>query len=389
MPPLEAWEKVLINLGKYDSVGELDSHLKKQTCTDCHGGDSSEQDDPALAHAGLILDPSSIETNVCAECHEEIAQNVAGSMHQNLWGEQTAIAARAGVATFAECPKALKDGFAGECASCHATCGDCHVSRPDSVGKGFIKSHTFRKKPHQKNQCMACHGSRVAHDFMGDDETGRKPDVHFAKGMDCMDCHSGKEMHASAIGVPDRYHLPEAPTCEGCHAVQAANMYHQMHWDSVSCHVCHAQPYNSCTGCHTGGEWKKDAEYLEINPAEDFRIGRNPLPDRRFDFVTLRHVPVVPTSFNPWGGEDLLPAYDSVPTWKYTTPHSIRRWTPRTQNDEGLGCGAGCHLGAPADGSPANADLYLWAAEIEEQWPVEAGANDGVVVDGWLPNGWE
>lgn len=380
---------MFIDLGNKATVGELDSHLEAQSCSDCHGGQPDETADPEAAHVGLVADPSAPGVGACGSCHEDIEQSYASSMHLNLWGEQTAIAARAGVGSFSECPQALQDGFKGECASCHATCGDCHISRPDSVGKGFIGGHTFRRKPHQKNQCMACHGSRVAHDFMGDDETGRKPDAHFAKGMDCMACHSGEEMHASAEGVPDRYHVPEAPSCEGCHSeVESANTFHMMHWDSLSCQVCHAQPYNNCTGCHVGGAWKSDPEYLASNPAEDFRIGRNPIADRRFDFVALRHVPVVKTSFDPWGAAGALLAYDAAPTWKYTTPHSIRRWTSRTETDDADGCGASCHLGTP-HGSPQNADLYLWKATIDSNWPDEGPANAGVIVDEALPAGWE
>lgn len=384
---MEGWEKVHIDLGSKGSVAELDPHLERQSCTDCHGGDPAEADDPEAAHEGLVTDPSAIEHGACAECHEPIHGTYGGSMHLNLWGEQTAIAARAGVPTFAECPQALRDGFAGECSSCHASCGDCHVSRPDSVGKGFIKSHVFNKKPHQKNQCMACHGSRVAYDFMGDSETGRKPDAHFAKGMGCMACHTGTEMHADSTGVPDRYHVPEAPTCEGCHDVATDNVFHMMHWDTVSCQVCHAQPYNNCTACHTGGAWKSDPDYLEQNPEAGFRIGLNPFPDRRFKLVTLRHVPAARTSFDPWGAEGMLLAYDSVPTWKYTTPHSIRRWTGRTETD-GAGCGSACHLGSP-DGSPDNADLYLSQEYVDARWPDESAANTSVVVDGQLPEGWE
>jgi hypothetical protein len=388
VPPLEAWEKVFIKLsGK--TIEEIDVHLSILACTDCHGGDAHEQDDRALAHEGLIADPAGKEHLVCGQCHASITKGFANSLHLNLWGEMETIAARAGVDSFEQCPESLKSGFKGECGSCHASCGDCHVSRPDSVGKGFVSNHAFKSKPHQKNQCMACHGSRVAFDFMGDPENGRSPSAHFAKGMDCMKCHGAKEMHADAAGVKGgRYHLPEAPRCEDCHDIPEANEYHSTHWDDLSCHVCHGQPYNNCTACHTAGGWKTDEEYLSKNPALDFRIGVNPLPDRRHDFVTVRHAPVATSTYDNWGAQGTLVDYAALPTWKFATPHNVRRWTERTEVSGNGGCAANCHIGAPM-GDPANVKYYLFKDYVESNWPLEVEANQPVYVDDELPDGWK
>ena len=385
---MEGWEKVLIKLGKSASVADLDIHLKLKACEECHSGNSGEFEDPDIAHEGLIADPAAPEHGICVTCHGSIATPFANSMHWNLWGEQNAIAARAGVSTLAECPQSLQDGFKGECAACHAGCGDCHVSRPDGVGKGFIDSHKFKAKPHQKNQCMACHGSRIAFDFMGDSESGRAPDAHFAKGMDCMKCHGGKEMHAAAQDVADRFHLPEAPRCEDCHDIPESNVYHATHWDDLSCHVCHAQPYNNCTACHVGGAWKTDEEYLANSPTLDFRIGIDTDADRRAEFVTVRHAPVTPSSFDNWGVAGTLTDFDALPTWKFATPHSVRRWTERTEVSGNDGCAASCHVGAPM-GNPANAVYYLFEDYVGSNWPLEIEANQPVFVNGALPDGWE
>jgi hypothetical protein len=385
---LEAWEKIFINLGSKEKPGDLDIHMNLRSCVDCHGGDPAVQHDPEAAHAGLIADPSAPEHGACNDCHAQVADTYFNSMHATLQGEKQVLATRAGFDTFEQCPETLRNGFAGECSSCHATCGDCHISRPDTNGKGFIKDHRFQKKPHQLNQCMGCHGARIGFDFMGDDEVGRKPDIHFSKGMSCMSCHSGTEMHMAAGDAPDRYHLDGTPKCVDCHDVEEANAYHQQHWNDLSCHVCHAQAdYVNCAGCHVAGQYKKDPEYTENNPFEAFRIGRNPFLDRPHKYVTLRHAPTVPDTFEPWGYDGNLPAFDALPTWKYTTPHSIRRWTPRTEVPGGAGCGASCHLGTP-DGSPANAGIFLWRDEVLEKWPAEAGANEAVVVDDALPAGW-
>lgn len=387
MPPVEAWKKVLITLKKDTTVAQHDPHLALMSCVRCHGGDASELDDHHAAHEGLIVDPSASEVDQCRGCHEAIADSYRTSMHATLQGEKNAIAARVGVASFSECPQKMQDGFKGECASCHATCGDCHVSRPDSAGKGFIKSHQFQRTPHQKYQCMACHGSRIEHDFVGDSEAGRPPDVHFGKGLDCMSCHSGDEMHQAAGDAPDRYHLARAPRCEDCHRDAESNEHHQAHWDDLSCHVCHAQPYSSCTACHTGGGWKTDPAYQENNPWESFKIGLNPFEDRRYKYVTLRHAPVAPDSYDAWGEVDALKDFAALPTWKHATPHSVRRWTDRTVVPEGASCAASCHMGDPG-GGPENAAHYLFTSDVEGVGTEYVEANQGVVVDEHLPQGW-
>ena len=354
------------------------------------------------AHSGLIADPSEFKqqsgtiTNSCSGtgCHNNIVENYQFSLHQNLWGEKRAVALRSGVSTFDECPQSTREGFNGECMSCHATCGDCHISIPNSAGKGFLSSHRFRKTPDQANNCMACHGSRIAHDYLGDPEAGRKGDVHNDRFMKCMDCHSQVEMH-SAVDNPDnthRYNYSKAPTCtDGCHGgadtLASNNLYHLAHFDDLTCHVCHSQPYNNCGGCHVGGEWLTDPFYQANNPAEDFKIGLNPLPSHSSaKFATLRHVPIAPESYSNWGaGSSVLSSYDNEPTWKFTTPHNIRRFTALTDTSGGKTCNENCHL----DKNPANSRYFLFESDIQSAWPNEVNANRSVVVDGQLPPGWK
>jgi hypothetical protein len=71
---------------------------------------------------------------------------------------------------------------------------------------------------------------------------------------------------------------------------------------------------------------------------------------------------VTPDTF-AYYGEDLLPSFDNVPTWKYTTPHNIQRDTPQNQSCEH------CHN---------NPDVFLLATDVSSE---EASANAGVVVD--------
>ncbi len=377
---------MLIALGTKNNPAELDKHLAETTCEGCHKGDPAEQDDPAKAHVDLVKDPST--QGACTQCHGDIEKNQTQSMHATLQGEKAILAKRFGHESYDKCPEKLKTAYEGECMKCHATCGDCHVSRPDSAGKGFIKNHVFQKKPSQKYQCMGCHGARVGEDFVGNEDAGRKPDAHFAMGMSCTSCHDGAEMHAPAGAAKHRYEAPGLPKCTDCHSkVSAANSFHLMHWDGMSCYVCHSQPYSNCTGCHVAGVYKDDPVYKAQNPFQAFKIGRNPLPGKTEKWALVRHAPVAPDTFDAWKTGETPVNFDAEPTWKFTSPHSIQRWTTQTQTVPGVKCGASCHVGAPG-GSAANKSLYLLRAEVKAGWPTEANANESVVADDALPAGW-
>ena len=403
MAPLEPWQKVYINLGRNKSVADLDVHLRNLTCVDCHGGDNTQPNDKEAAHKNFNPDPSALDAqgkNVCANsgCHEDVVGSYKNSMHQNIWGERKWVALRMGYDSFDQCPQSTQQAFNGECTSCHATCGDCHVSIPNSAGKGFISSHKFMERPDQTNNCMACHGSRLAHDFLGnyDYYPVRYKDVH-SNYFTCIDCHGKEEMHSAATAGTDRYHNEQLPSCEqsGCHnpdSLKTKNIYHSMHYDKLSCFVCHSQRYNNCTGCHVKGEWKTDPEYQNRNPEEDFRIGYNPNQTEsgmfRFEFITVRHIPVVPNTYANWGAESAnLTDYDKYPTWKYTSPHNIRRFTARTDTTGGKQCWESCHTKS-GFGNPENKKYFLFRGYIQTNWPDEVNANESTVVDDHLPDGW-
>lgn len=413
---MEPWEKVYIKLGRKDDVSQIDHHLRI-ACVTCHGGNASQPNSKELAHKDLVRDPSEYKTgngqltNSCAggSCHESfLIDDYSKSLHQNLWGERVMVAARSGVDNFAQCPQSTQDGFNGECTGCHATCGQCHVSIPNSAGGGFPKngplysSHKFYKTPDMKNNCTACHGSRIAHDFYGE-EGERDGDVHYKEeGMTCLSqCHTKDEMHGGIAETDqnsiDRYHYEELPSCtQGCHKAETVdslaiiNQYHKKHFEDLTCYICHSQPtYNNCTGCHVNDAWKTDPEYQEKNPEKDFRIGLNPLTFedgdfRKVKFALLRHIPIVPDSYSNWGGASAtLPGYDDVPTWKYTSPHNILKFTDHTRDVNP--CFANCHI----NHNEENKKLFLLKSYVDENWPNESKANESVVVDSHLPEGWE
>lgn len=359
MPPLEAWEKVL--------VGEdfLSSTHGQASCIACHSGQQSE--DKETAHQGLIAKPSSEPEKVCGTCHQDIVASSQDSLHTNQLGYKVAMYSR----SVPENHPALDEAFGNHCASCHTTCGECHISQPLSVGGGFLEGHNVLKTPPMTRTCTACHGSRVGNEYLGKNGEDIPGDVHFRVGrMNCVNCHSGMDLHASTDDTGNtRYSGAETPTCRTCHASVGADgdpvTQHTIHTGTVQCQVCHSIQYTSCDNCHveistTTGKpfYKIEDHYL------GFYIGKNPIKsdDRTDEWVLLRHIPVAEDSYSFYG-ENLQPNFDLLETWKYTTPHNIQRVTPQNQS-----CNA-CH---------GNNDLFLTADKVN---PDELEANQDVIVE--------
>ncbi len=356
MAPLEPWEKVLVKKEFMDTVHG------NQSCIACHGGVQS--DDKETAHANMIADPSA-DSQQCAACHAEQGEHASTNLHASLNGYWTELDAR----STPENRPPLEEAFNNHCASCHTTCGDCHISQPGSVGGGLLDGHVFVKTPPMTRTCTACHGSRVGAEYLGKHE-GIPGDVHFRQGrMSCVSCHKGETLHTTPESeIANRYAGAQSPSCEYCHnAVNSEfdkNQQHLLHKDKVSCQVCHTVEYTSCDGCHVSISAKSgnpiyetQADYLT------FYIGLNPLQneERPYKYVPLRHIPIDTQSF-AYYGDNLLPNFNNLPTWKYATPHNVQRNTPQTSS-----C-SNCH---------GNADLFLTTDKVK---PEELEANKSVIV---------
>lgn len=379
MPPLEVWEKVIITGGGGQAF--LESVHGSIDCITCHGGVADTN--KYAAHEGMIRDPSQSPGAACggADCHDAIVAATDRSIHTRLTGEKTMIAVRAGVEVGDD--DALRSGFSQSCNNCHTTCGQCHVSRPHSVEGGLVSDHRFQRSPSMINQCTACHGSRVGDEYRGkhrEEIPGYKFDVHYGRnaalgGKHCANCHKATEMHAGA--GEHRYAVMEMARCEDCHgSEQSSNDYHTAHWGGLSCQVCHSQDYKSCDNCHVP-DGLDEPSYLV------FKIGKNPLPDEReYKYVTLRHVPIAEDTYQGWGYGGGLPDYDALPTWKYTTPHNIQRWTARTDTTGGGVCSDACH------NTPATREGFFLREVDLERHPNEANANSSLIVPDTPPSEW-
>ncbi|MFC1935472.1 hypothetical protein ACFLX9_01725 [Chloroflexota bacterium] len=358
MPPLEAWEKPWVRSKPF-----LASVHGQIGCTACHGG-NAQAGDKALAHEAIVTDPSVQPEQSCGGCHGDIAGTFTLSLHSTFRGLETALLERAGQE---EMPTSLVQAVDNHCANCHASCGQCHVSIPTYLGGGLSSGHKFMAEPPMAESCMACHGTRVGHEYTGANE-GVAPDVHWEKAhMPCTECHS-EELHGTGEEYDQRYAEEEGPQCIDCHqsalSPAVGIIQHTIHDDKLSCQTCHSQVYKNCFGCHVGIDSKGVAYAKSEASVMDFKIGRNvaPSPLHPYEYAPVRHVPVEPDTF-AYYGEGLLPDFDARPTWLYATPHNIQRITPQNQS-----CDA-CH---------GNDDLFLTPEDVQ---PEEQEANKDVVLE--------
>ena len=316
-PNIPKAEKLLISA----EFLEQDVH-GKLGCTECHGG---QPGDVTSAHQGVVRDPS-MEGDACKDCHTEIVDRYATALHNTLLGQVTAVEARSHAGIMEQELAVVNEV---DCATCHTSCGQCHVSRPNPAKGGLVAGHEFLGTPSMNEACIRCHGtSKEGGLYLADYGTG---DVHWIQAaMTCTDCHSGTELHGSGVLYTNRYEVEEAPDCEDCHPQPGLDETgaHAIHQDKLSCYVCHsAGPVETCTGCHEG--YNEDGTRFRTSEEISyvFKIGMN--PDRTeeypYEYVTVRKVPTVPDSFEGFGVT--LENYDAVPTWKMSTPHNIKKTT--------------------------------------------------------------
>lgn len=353
---MEAWEKVYI-----DGEAFLQDVHATPGCIACHGG-TPETVVKGEAHVGLAAKASANPQRTCGSCHPEYAELARTSAHRLLPGYLEVLKERG--ADFTN--PTLVTAYNNHCTSCHASCGDCHISRPSALGGGLLAGHQVKKVASVWLTCGGCHSARVADDYRGNHE-GIPADVHWQKaGMACTKCHTADDYHARGHGT--RYDGDPEPGCQDCHPeVQPGTeiaQHDSLHLGMLSCQVCHsAGAVKSCFGCHTGVD-DQGIKYFRTEGTEmTFKIGLNPLqsPERPWAYAPVRHAPAAPGLYDFYA-EGLLSEFDAVPTWKYATPHNIQRNTPQNAS-----C-TSCH------GQDA---LFLRAEDVD---PATREANRSVIV---------
>lgn len=130
------------------------------------------------------------------------------------------------------------------CKNCHTSgCDRCHMVEKDNRLKYSVAA--------AKDQavCLSCHGREKA--IMGIDQAAGQPDVHVAMDMQCMDCHSSREIHGDGTEYVSMKQPGAMDTkCETCHPDPEQTDSHTIHGDKLDCKACHVRHVVSCTNCH-------------------------------------------------------------------------------------------------------------------------------------------
>lgn len=379
-PHYEPYDRVY--MGGEGYVAYKKSGHYKIGCTGCHNG-VDKTSDKATAHSGeFISHPSMFADQKCAKCHTDIVSRFATSIH-NGTGQKRKVTLRSGLSgpqDFDKLPAHQIEGYNKNCATCHATCGNCHIVRPPIAGGGLSNGHSFTKNPDMVTVCVACHVSRGGHAYLGV-APGTQPDVHLTKmGFECIDCHSGDELHGDGTMVEQRYAYKELPKCVDCHTgLNYSNSYHSIHYNDFNCQVCHSQDYNNCGSCHIHGEGARIPSYL------GFKIAANPIPyiKEGFKFTLVRRTLAAPDNWVNYGVPNYA-NFNILPTYNYTSPHNILRWTSRTKQSGGQHCYSNCHI-RNENGTLVNSGLYLFQ---KDYLPWEYAASMTISVDKKLPESW-
>jgi thiosulfate/3-mercaptopyruvate sulfurtransferase len=350
-------------------------------CTGCHNGVDGTIDKNEAHSGDFLAHPSMKYEEKCGNCHADITAGFVTSLHQGF-GQMDRVTKRSGLAgyeDFDKLPQHQIEGYNANCATCHGSCGNCHVVRPPIAGGGLANGHDFNKNPDMIQTCVSCHTSRGGHAYLGV-APGTESDVHLKKmGYTCMDCHSGSELHGDGQPVNQRYAYDKLPKCSNCHTgIETDNMYHSIHYDDFNCQVCHSQDYNNCGSCHIHGEGARIPSYM------DFKIALNPIPETKeeFEFTLVRRTLAAPDNWKEYGLAEYA-NFDVFPTYNYTSPHNILRWTSRTKVENGT-CASNCHI-RNENGTLINKEHFLFEENLLE-WEIQATSK--ITVDGKLPASW-
>ncbi len=169
------------------------------------------------------------------------------------------------------------------CAKCHA---DPALGTPGVLGVSTMSgamhgSHASRMGPVAAigNTCYACHpGFR----------TNCQRDVHFARGIFCVDCHGGME----SVAAPGRTPWVDEPRCETCHAERrpdfAFEQQGKLFKDSkghqgVMCASCHGSPHAITPTVTPADNVQAIALQGHAGPIGECRVCHRKPPEHRFN----------------------------------------------------------------------------------------------------------
>jgi hypothetical protein len=131
------------------------------------------------------------------------------------------------------------------CSNCHdKSCDACHEKKENEKGENIFET------PKSDNVCLECHFVESA-ELSKLNKENTPVDVHFKKGMKCMDCHTSREMHGDGKQY-DSFQQSDAmdTRCENCHKELTEMESHLVHGKKLSCNACHVRNIPTCYNCH-------------------------------------------------------------------------------------------------------------------------------------------
>lgn len=138
------------------------------------------------------------------------------------------------------------------CSNCHAkSCEACHRKKDNEKGGYILES------VQSDEVCLKCHFVENA-ELEKLNKEDSPADVHFRKGMKCMDCHTAREMHGDGKHY-DTFQQPGAmdTRCENCHQELTEKESHKVHGNKLSCNSCHLRNIPTCYNCHLDPKTKE------------------------------------------------------------------------------------------------------------------------------------
>ncbi len=131
-------------------------------------------------------------------------------------------------------------------------CGHCHIHSCDKCHKAVKNGeaiYSLKTAKDMKKNCLRCHAREKF--IIGLMKKTGIPDVHFSKGMTCVSCHKGMDIH----GDGKRYVSMREPgaikvKCVTCHKHIPDITAHKIHQGKLDCSACHVAQTITCANCH-------------------------------------------------------------------------------------------------------------------------------------------
>jgi hypothetical protein len=131
-----------------------------------------------------------------------------------------------------------------DCKNCHiSSCDVCHKADKDKKLSYSVKA--------AQNEEIGLHCHKREKMMMTMDKDAHQLDVHFAKNMQCKDCHTAKEVHGDGTEYTSMKQPGAMDTkCENCHESVPSSVSHKIHGNKLDCSSCHMRHVASCSNCH-------------------------------------------------------------------------------------------------------------------------------------------